>query len=413
MLDRRRKVQAGARGVYPAHPGFRIHDIGDSFLLDSFFMGGFDASTQRRSDGRRLDLVEATGHAALVRSDFAQLQDFGIRTVRDGIRWHLIETAPGTYDWSSALPILEAAQALGTQVIWDLAHYGWPDDLDIWSEAFVERFAAFAAAFAGLVRDRGVQAPCYCPVNEISFWAWAGGEVAYFNPHCKRRGGELKRQLARAAIAATWAIRRVDPSARFISTDPAIHVIPHPRHPEQAAAAAAYGLAQYEALDMVLGTRAPELGGSPDLIDILGVNYYPHNQWILNGRTIFRHSRYYRPFREILAEIHARYGKPMLIAETGTEGDARAGWFRYVCREVRHAMAAGAPIVGICLYPVTDYPGWVDERHCQTGLLGRPELGRPELGRPDGMSRPVDQPLARELALQQVLFQRPRRSVRG
>ena len=31
------------------------------------------------------------------------------------------------------------------------------------------------------------------------------------------------------------------------------------------------------------------------------------------------------------------------------------------------------PVEGICLYPVVDYPGWVDERHCATGLLGHPD----------------------------------------
>ena len=33
-------------------------------------------------------------------------------------------------------------------------------------------------------------------------------------------------------------------------------------------------------------------------------------------------------------------------------------------------MQAGVPVEGICLYPVLDYPGWADERHCPVGLLG-------------------------------------------
>jgi hypothetical protein len=33
----------------------------------------------------------------------------GLLTVRDGLRWHLIEREPGRYDWSSWLPMLEAA----------------------------------------------------------------------------------------------------------------------------------------------------------------------------------------------------------------------------------------------------------------------------------------------------------------
>ena len=58
-------------------------------------------------------------------------------------------------------------------MIWDLLHYGWPDDIDIWTPAFVDRFAAFAAAAARVIGPRTDGAPCYAPVNEISFWAGA------------------------------------------------------------------------------------------------------------------------------------------------------------------------------------------------------------------------------------------------
>ena len=88
-------------------------------------------------------------------------------------------------------------------------------------------------------------------------------------------------------------------------------------------------------------------------------------------------------------------GRPILIAETGEEGDARVPWLRYVCDEVRAAQAQGVPVLGICLYPVTDYPGWINERHCPTGVLGLPEA--------DG-TRPVHAPLAAELRHQQALF---------
>ena len=66
----------------------------------------------------------------------------------DAIRWHLIERSPGAYDFSSVLSMLDAARRAGVQVIWDLLHYGWPDDIDIFAPEFVERFARLAAAFA-------------------------------------------------------------------------------------------------------------------------------------------------------------------------------------------------------------------------------------------------------------------------
>ena len=127
--------------------------------------------------------------------------------------------------------MLRAARDTGTQVIWDLCHWGWPDDLDIWSPAFVDRFAAFAAAAARLVREETDDVPFYVPVNEISFWAWAGGSLGFINPMAEGRGDELKAILVRAAIAGIEAVRAVDPRARIVSAEPAINVAPRSQRP--------------------------------------------------------------------------------------------------------------------------------------------------------------------------------------
>ena len=88
----------------------------------SFFQAGFECSSHRRRDGVRLDLIRATSHDRHVESDYRQCADLGLRTLRDGLRWHLIEKTPGTYDWSSWQRALEAAEHLGVQIIWDLFH---------------------------------------------------------------------------------------------------------------------------------------------------------------------------------------------------------------------------------------------------------------------------------------------------
>src|SRR5690606_1686237 len=62
-------------------------------LFSSYFMAGFECSTHRRADGRRLDLVAATAHDRLAAADYRQVRDLGLTTARDGLRWHLIETA--------------------------------------------------------------------------------------------------------------------------------------------------------------------------------------------------------------------------------------------------------------------------------------------------------------------------------
>ena len=339
-------------------------------LFDGFFLGGFECSTHRRHDGRRLDLIAATGHDRLAAQDYRRMAAHGIRTVRDGARWHLIETTPGRYDWSSLLPMVRAAREAGVQVVWDLCHYGWPDDIDIWRPAFVERFARFAGAAAALLRDEGVEAPAYCPVNEISYWAWAGGDMKRFNPTTERRGFELKHQLVRASIAAIDAIRAADPRARIVQVDPVINVLPRPDRKGDAGAAEAARLAQYEAWDMIAGLAWPGLGGRPEYLDVIGVNYYSNNQWFLRGGTIARDDPRHRPFADILTEVHRRYGRPVLGAETGAEGDARASWLDHVTEETVTALRAGVPVEGVCLYPILDYPGWTNGRHCETGLYG-------------------------------------------
>jgi beta-glucosidase/6-phospho-beta-glucosidase/beta-galactosidase len=144
----------------------------------------------------------------------------------------------------------------------------------------------------------------------------------------------------------------------------------------------------------------PELGGDEKYLDIIGVNYYPFNQWI-HGDTLY-HPRVpityeepsYRPFSNILSEIYDRYRRPLFIAETGTEGDERVRWLSYVAGEVRAAIEAGVPVEGICLYPVVNFPGWDDDRHCHNGLWDYPD----ENGR-----REIYQPLADELVRQHVM----------
>jgi glycosyltransferase involved in cell wall biosynthesis len=347
---------------------------GPQGLFSSFLQGGFECSTHRlrprggETAGKRLDMITATGHDVNAASDYAQLAEHSIRTVRDGLRWHLVETVPGKYNWSSFLPMLRAAQATGTEVIWDLLHYGWPDDIDIWQPDFVMRFARFAEAVAKIVKEESGSAPFYSPVNEISFFAWGGGDAGYLNPFAHGRGFELKVQLARASIAAMDAILSVDPRARFVHCDPVINVVTDPARPVDRKVAEGHRQSQFQGWDLIAGRMWPQIGGAEKYLDIVGVNYYHNNQWIHGGPPIDMDHPLYKPLRTILIETYARYGKPIFIAETGIEAERRANWIAYVYAEVRAAMSAGVPIESICLYPIINHLGWDDERPCENGL---------------------------------------------
>ena len=367
-------------------------------VFESFFQGGFECSTHRLRSGKRLDEIAATEHDRLAREDYLRLQVQGMMTARDGIRWHLIERTRGKYDFSSVLGMVQAARETQTQVIWDLLHYGWPDWLDIFEPGFVDLFAGLARQFAKLLANETDQLPFIAPVNEISFFSWAAGQTGYLNPFALNRGDELKEQLVRASIAATEALWEVNPNTRIAQIDPMINVLPEdPSNEQQRRDAESYRMSQYEAWDMLAGRHKPHLGGGEKYIDIIGGNYYVHNQWILGGSFIDQNSPRYRPFREMVKEVYDRYQRPLFIAETGIENDYRPRWFRYVATEVFEAMKAGVQVEGICLYPIVNHPGWDDDRHCHNGLWDYPD----ENGR-----REIYQPLADEVQRQREEFDR-------
>lgn len=377
--------------------------------VPGFFMAGFECSTHRRRDGARLDLAVGTGHARFARQDYSLAAGHGMRTVRDGLRWHLIEQAPGRYDWSSWRPMLAASREAGVRVVWDIWHYGTPDHLDIWSPAFVDALAAFAGAAARLFREESDETPLWCPLNEISFYSFIAGEAGDFHPYGKGRGYELKRQLARAAVAVSETLLSVDPRARLLWAEPLIEAHPKSLDEADVARAAAFNRAQFQALDMISGRLEPEIGGRPGLLDVVGANFYPHNQWVIDGDDDFAGAvpvghHAFRPFAEMLAGLHDRYRRPIVVAETGAEGSGRAPWIHYVCQEVETAIEAGTPVEGVCLYPVVNYPGWDDDRRCATGLFGPPDE--------DGV-RAVYAPAAEEVARWQARMAPAARIVDG
>jgi hypothetical protein len=341
---------------------------GSSRLFPSFFLGGFECSTPINFDQKRIDELVLTGHDRLVRQDYRRLRACGIQTARDGVRWNLVDKG-GKLDFSSAIPFINAAEEEEITVLWDLFHYGYPDDLNPFEEPFVERFQNYCRAFARLlVRRRhgefGVnpaRARFYTPVNEISFFAWAGGEVGMFAPHAIGRAPELKRRLAEAAIAGINAIRDVDPLARFVNCDPLVRVVA-PLDAPWLQGEADYFNEHFvcEAWDILAGRVEPQLGGSPAHLDILGVNYYGLNQWEhqRHESVLTEEDPRRQPLSEMLAWLYTRYEHPLLLAETSCSGDDRAWWLHKMGEECLKAMANGVDLHGLCIYPVLGMTEW-------------------------------------------------------
>lgn len=366
----------------------------------SFWQAGYEGADHVNHAGQPQDMNLVTGHLHRARADYGLLARFGIRTVRESIGWRLVERG-GQFDFSPLLPRLEAARELGLQSCWTFCHYGWPDDVDIYSDDFVPRFVRFCQASARFLAPWLGEEPVYSPMNELSFTAW-GLSVHMFrclNMYHERAGELGKRQLVRASIAAIDAIRAIAPGARFFQCDPLIHVIaPHDR-PDWAAQAAGWTASQFEALDMLCGRVAPELGGDPRYLDLIGGNYYHSNQWESGtNMRLWWHldDRRRRPLSDILVELHQRYGRPVLLAETSHVGSGRGVWIREMAEQTMMARERGAEVCGICLYPAIDRPDWDNAAHWHhSGLWDLDRDG------PDPLARVLVAPYA--TALQQAI----------
>jgi hypothetical protein len=335
-------------------------------LFQSFWIGGFEAACHINEAGTRLDMIAATQHDRQVDTDYALMKSMGMSTVRDAVRWPLIELN-GSFDFSSLGGMLAAAEAHDMQVMWTLCHYGWPKHVDVFSPDFPSRFAQFAAAVAHNVKHHSSRLPFFTPINEISFLSWAAGEVGWFWPFARGRGAELKRNLVRAVVAACDAIWAEDRRARIVHVDPVIHVVAPSTRPDLTHAAAQQRSSQFEAWDMIAGVRDPDLGGHPRYLDVMGVNFYHSNQWEYPDQRLRwedspRDPRWI-PFHQLLAELHDRYKRPLFVGETSHIGVGRAAWIREITAELWAACSLGIPLEGVCLFPILDRSDWNDPTH--------------------------------------------------
>ncbi|HEU4752432.1 MAG TPA: family 1 glycosylhydrolase [Armatimonadota bacterium] len=329
-------------------------------MFESFFLAGFECATGYNRLEEWIDQVAATGHDQFADEDYRLLRETGIRAARDGIRWPLVDNR-GRYDFSTVRPIVEAGRRNGVEIIWDLFHYGYPDDLDPFSEEFTRRFADYCYAVAKYI-SRRTEGTCYfTPVNEPSYFSWAGGHAGLFAPHLTDRGEELKIALIRAAIQGINAIRAACPGARIVNADPLCRVVPPADRPELQGEADHFNhWVVFESWDMLAGRLYPELGGSLEHLDIVGINYYWTNQWELtrNETPLDDDDPRRAPFGELVRAVWERYGSDLLVTETSHRDEMRPVWMRELAAECERLLDDGVPLRGVCLYPILGMPEW-------------------------------------------------------
>jgi UDP-galactopyranose mutase len=344
-------------------------------VFGSFWAGGYEGADHINGRGVPLAMAERNQHCSFAAEDYGLLSSLGFKTVRESVGWRLVDRGRDRWDFSALEKRVRAAQAQNVQIIWTLWHYGCPARVDLFSDDWIDDFAAYCRRVVEFIASFGGGVPIYAPINEISFMAWAVCETRLMHPYAGERAADaysLKKRLVRAAIAACDAIWDVEPRARILQVDPLIHVVAPAAQLELAESAQQYCGFQFQAWDMLAGVAEPELGGAPRYLDLVGVNYYADNQWEYStGNKLEWHARDPRrkPLSALLDAVHERYRRPVYVAETSHVGAGRGQWIREVADEVGAALERGLPIEGICIYPIIDRPDWEDgERWHNSGL---------------------------------------------
>lgn len=346
-------------------------------LFKSFFMGGYECADMINCSNKRVDLLTLTGHDKQVDEDYALLSTNGIYTVREGIRWSVVETKPYQYDFSEVENRILAAQRSGIQQLWDICHFGFPDDLIPSDPQFTDRLVGVCKAFTEFYHLCTNDPLIITPINEISFLSYISGHVGATVPFLKNSGGLIKHHLCKAAITAIAAIKSIDPAAKILMVEPLIRI--HPLEGQSLPIHMEHHIeGQFEAMDMITGRLFPELGGQPDYMDLAGFNYYYNNQWYADGRDVcWKTQKELRDFPGLLKAAADRYGKPVVLSETGhfagryKYDDERALWIQHITEECIKAMKIGVDLRGICIYPVLDRPDWdYPKKYIPCGIWG-------------------------------------------
>ena len=355
-------------------------------IFPTFFLSGFECSSFLwGKDRRRRDLNAELQHYQHADEDYALLPPIGIAGAREGIPWPLVDRGAGDYDFSLIDPFLAAQRRHNVLPIWDLCHYGYPDDLDPLRDpdGFVARFTAYSRAAARYVAERAHHGPlCITPVNEPTFWGYMGGEWGWCAPFGKTR--EDRRRftcaLARADIAACKAIREDFPDARFVHIDPLIWVVAPRNRPDwtEAAHREAYDDA-YLAWDIISGLKHPEYGGSLELIDVLGLNNYSFGQMEYAGggkpnNPLKPGDDRIRPVGDLIWESWDKYKRPCIVAETSGIGGGRPDWLNDMICESLAAVNRGVELHGVCLFPAVDMTDWHKGDWLHMGIADVEEL---------------------------------------
>jgi beta-glucosidase len=340
-----------------------------------FIVGsGIECSAPIIAGGHRQDELLKTGHWTKVTQDLGLVAEFGIRYLRYGIPFHVVDATPGKYDWAWTDRALATLRDAGLEPIADLMHFGVPDDLaGIGDPRLPARYLAYATAFA----ERYPWVRYYTPVNEPLVTATFSAHLGWWNEQTTDARGWIAAidNVATCVALAMEAIRARRSDAIFIQSDACESFLPA----NAAAADVASFLFErhFVGWDLAYGRRPIEpvvkwlaasgLGeerldwfaahGSSDGC-IAGHDYYPGNEWIVSADGRQKKVPRRRGYAAVAREHWAHHQLPFMLAETNWEGHDAPAWLAHTWNDALQLRDEGLPIRGYIWYGFVDHVDW-------------------------------------------------------
>ena len=337
-----------------------------------------------RGSGQPLDEYASTDHYTQWKSDFDLIRESGATAVRWGVPWYRVNPARGHWDWSWPDEVIAyAVEELGLTIILDLVHYGTPSWLEgsftdpDYPRAVAEYAGEAATRYRGLVDH-------FTPLNEPLVTASFTGARAIWPPYESGDAG-----WARVVVSLSAGIRESIRTIRAAQPDAIIvHVeATHVWSTEDDALAAHRNqmqLRNFLPTDLVLGRVGVahplygwllEQGIDPGALDslttdcpapdIIGLNYYPElsarELVTIDGAVIqVAVNAWTDGLAQVLGEFDTRFGIPLMVSETGVEGDPEhlIEWMVASADCVHRLRGSGVDVRGLTWWPLFDFVDW-------------------------------------------------------
>jgi dTDP-4-dehydrorhamnose reductase len=359
------------------------------------------------------DQLHRSGHHDRL-DDLVRFAELGVRALRYPVLWERVAPDGGGslpyWSWSDAR--LTLLRELGIRPIVGLLHHGsGPAHTDLLDPEFPDKLAAYARAVA----ERYPWVAEWTPVNEPLTTARFSALYGHWYPHHRDARSFIRALVnqCRGSILAMREIRKVNPAARFVSTEDLGRTFSTPRLEYQADFE---NERRWASLDLLcgrfdaastFGRWAVSAGLTADEVrwfaenacapDVIGINHYPTSQRFLderlmlypawshggNGRDEYADVEAVRaraegitPVGQLLRETAERYQRPVAVTECHiwSTREQQMRWVADTWSEAEQVRREGVDVRAVTIWALLGTYDWdrlvVEEgTHYESGVF--------------------------------------------